>query len=84
VTVGVVLLAIGVAVSAAASHLSFPAAGLVRHGGAVLVGHGGEGVRWLGILVLAGYAARTRSLTPWIFVAMVAGAEIGFDFSAAH
>jgi proton glutamate symport protein len=79
VTVGVVLLAIGVAVSAAASHLSFPAAGLVRHGGAVLVGHGGEGVRWLGILVLAGYAARTRSLTPWIFVAMVAGAEIGFD-----
>ncbi len=50
------------------------------------LGHGaggarvaGEGLRWLGIAGLAVYAARRRTLTPWIFVAMVAGAEIGFD-----
>lgn len=37
------------------------------------------GLRWLGILLLALMAVRRRSLTPWIFVAMVAGAEFGFD-----
>jgi proton glutamate symport protein len=50
--------------------------------GAALHGHGhvaGIAVRWLGIGVLAGFALRRRTLTPWIFVAMVAGAEIGFD-----
>jgi proton glutamate symport protein len=36
-------------------------------------------VRWLGLLLLAGFAFRRRSLTPWIFVAMLAGAELGFD-----
>ncbi len=41
-----------------------------------------EVVRWVGVLLLAVYAARRRSLTPWIFVAMVAGAEIGFDAPA--
>lgn len=37
------------------------------------------GVRWLGIALLGVMALRRRSLTPWIFVAMVAGAELGFD-----
>ena len=42
--------------------------------------HGASlGLRWLGILALAGFALPRRSLTPWIFVAMVAGAELGFD-----
>lgn len=35
--------------------------------------------RWLGIATLCLFALRRRTLTPWIFVAMVAGAEIGFD-----
>jgi proton glutamate symport protein len=50
------------------------------------LGHGaagahlaGEALRWAGILGLAVYGIRRRSLTPWIFIAMVAGAEIGFD-----
>jgi len=36
-------------------------------------------LRCAAILVLAAFALRRRSLTPWIFVAMVAGAELGFD-----
>jgi proton glutamate symport protein len=36
-------------------------------------------IRWLGIGLLAGFAWRRGTLTPWIFVAMVAGAEFGFD-----
>jgi proton glutamate symport protein len=36
-------------------------------------------VRWVAVLLLAVFALQRRSLTPWIFVAMVAGAEIGFD-----
>jgi len=36
-------------------------------------------LRWAAVLLLAIYAVRRRSLTPWIFVAMVAGAELGFD-----
>jgi proton glutamate symport protein len=50
------------------------------------LGHGaatphlaGEALRWAGIVGLAVYGVRRRSLTPWIFIAMVAGAEIGFD-----
>jgi proton glutamate symport protein len=39
-------------------------------------------MRWIGVLILAVFAARRGSLTPWIFVAMVAGAEIGFDAPA--
>lgn len=38
--------------------------------------------RWLGIATLCAFALRRRTLTPWIFVAMVAGAEIGFDAPA--
>ena len=36
-------------------------------------------LRWIAIILLATFAARKRTLTPWIFVAMIAGAEIGFD-----
>jgi proton glutamate symport protein len=38
-----------------------------------------KGARWMVVLLLAGFAWRRKSLTPWIFVAMVAGAELGFD-----
>ena len=41
--------------------------------------HVGIAVRCVGLAVLAVFALRRRSLTPWIFVAMVAGAELGFD-----
>jgi proton glutamate symport protein len=45
--------------------------------------HGvGVGLRWAGVVGLGVLAARRRSLTPWIFVAMVAGAEMGFDAPA--
>ena len=37
------------------------------------------GIRWTGIVFLVMYGLRRRSLTAWIFVAMVAGAELGFD-----
>ncbi len=40
---------------------------------------GSVAVRWVGIGLLALMALRRRSLTPWIFVAMVAGAELGVD-----
>jgi len=39
-------------------------------------------LRWGSILLLAIWAVRRRSLTPWIFVAMVAGAEFGYDAPA--
>jgi proton glutamate symport protein len=41
--------------------------------------HGGIILRCAAILLLALFATQRRSLTPWIFVAMVAGAELGFD-----
>jgi proton glutamate symport protein len=45
--------------------------------------HGiGMGLRLAAILLLSVFAVRRRSLTPWIFVAMVAGAELGFDAPA--
>jgi proton glutamate symport protein len=37
------------------------------------------GLRWAAIGFLVMYGLRRRSLTVWIFVAMVAGAELGFD-----
>ena len=40
------------------------------------------GLRCVAILLLVAYAVRRRSLSPWIFVAMVAGAELGFDAPA--
>ena len=36
-------------------------------------------LRWVGVVLLGVMAVRRRSLTPWIFVAMVAGIELGFD-----
>jgi proton glutamate symport protein len=36
-------------------------------------------LRWLGVVALTVVASRRRSITPWIFVAMIAGAELGFD-----
>jgi proton glutamate symport protein len=39
-------------------------------------------LRCLAIVLLALFAFQRRSLTPWIFVAMVAGAELGFDAPA--
>jgi proton glutamate symport protein len=39
-------------------------------------------LRWLSVVLLAAFALRRGSLTPWIFVAMVAGAELGFDAPA--
>jgi proton glutamate symport protein len=44
--------------------------------------HVAEGLRWLGVLLLGAFAWRRRSVTPWIFVAMVAGTEIGIDAPA--
>lgn len=37
-------------------------------------------VRWLVIFVFVGFAWRRRSLTTWILVAMIVGAEIGNDW----
>ena len=42
----------------------------------------GMAIRGAAILILATFAARRRTLTPWIFVAMVAGAELGFGAPA--
>lgn len=42
----------------------------------------GAVVRWLGIGLLMIFSIRRRSLTPWIFTAMLAGAELGFDAPA--
>ncbi|HEV2378542.1 MAG TPA: cation:dicarboxylase symporter family transporter [Terriglobia bacterium] len=36
-------------------------------------------LRWAAILAFAGYAAASRSLTPWILAGMLAGAELGHD-----
>jgi proton glutamate symport protein len=42
-----------------------------------------ESLRWLAILLLAAYAWTRRSLTAWIAVGLVAGAEFGHDWPAA-
>src|SRR5580698_3593175 len=44
--------------------------------------HTGVAMRCVAIVLLALFALQRRSLTPWIFVAMVAGAELGFDAPA--
>jgi proton glutamate symport protein len=43
-------------------------------------------LRWLALAVLFGYAFLNRTLTGWILVSMVLGAELGADFphAAAH
>lgn len=40
-------------------------------------------MRWLVLITLVIYASFRRSLTAWIFVAMLLGAEVGHDFPAA-
>ena len=37
-------------------------------------------LRWMAVVALVVYASARRSLTAWIFVCMVAGAELGHDF----
>src|SRR6202521_2683445 len=37
-------------------------------------------LRWLAILLIAAYASSRRSLTTWIFVGLLAGAELGHDW----
>ena len=37
-------------------------------------------VRWLTMLMLVYYAIKRRSLTTWILISMVIGAEFGYDF----
>src|ERR1700683_3792065 len=49
-----------------------------RHGLAVAPSLG-EIIRWLSLFALMGYAFVRRSLTSWILVAMVLGAELGYD-----
>jgi proton glutamate symport protein len=39
----------------------------------------GVALRWMSVVAFAAYAWRVRSLTPWFFVMMVAGTELGFD-----
>ncbi len=39
-----------------------------------------ELLRWLAILLIAAYATVRRSLTTWIFVGLLAGAEFGHDW----
>jgi proton glutamate symport protein len=39
-------------------------------------------LRWLAILAIAAYATSRRSLTGWIFVGLLAGAELGHDWPA--
>ncbi len=46
--------------------------------GAWLPGYG-LWLRWLAVGLLGVFALRRKSLTPWIFVAMVAGVELGLD-----
>jgi proton glutamate symport protein len=40
----------------------------------------GEALRWLTIVLIAAIAIRRRSLTSWILVGLLAGAETGHDF----
>jgi proton glutamate symport protein len=40
-------------------------------------------LRWVAILLIAAYATSRRSLTGWIFVGLLAGAELGHDWPSA-
>jgi proton glutamate symport protein len=39
-------------------------------------------LRWLAILIISAHATSRRSLTSWIFVGLLAGAELGHDWPA--
>jgi proton glutamate symport protein len=74
---------LGLTVSAACLLLAGIATAVAEHragaadSGAVPIG--AVIMRWAAILLMAVYALKKRTLTPWIFVAMVAGSELGFD-----
>ncbi|MDE1160945.1 MAG: cation:dicarboxylase symporter family transporter [Acidobacteriaceae bacterium] len=70
IAVAVVALALGAGLQVASLHAGITAASL--HVAGVVT-------RWAGVLALVWFGIRRKSLTPWIFVAMVAGAELGFD-----
>ncbi|MBK8483402.1 MAG: cation:dicarboxylase symporter family transporter [Saprospiraceae bacterium] len=38
------------------------------------------GLRWIGLISLILFGIQQRSLTAWIFIAMLIGAEVGYDF----
>jgi len=40
-------------------------------------------LRWVAIVLIAAYAASRRSLTAWILVGLLAGAEVGYDWPSA-
>ena len=71
-------------------HRPDPVAAVLFLGGALLAaaamlaGWPGAGLagRWIAIAGIAAYAVRRRSLTTWILVSMVIGAEIGHDWPA--
>ncbi len=60
-------------------------AGLLLAAAGALSGTGALGFagRWIAIAGLSAYAARRRSLTTWILVSMIVGAEIGHDWPEA-
>jgi proton glutamate symport protein len=68
--------------------LAFLAAGtaFLLGGAALQYWHEAHGVaialRWVGALLFGVYGWRKHSLTPWFFVAMVIGTELGFDAPA--
>ena len=67
-----VLFALGAALQAIGGH----AAALASSHTAIAIA---RCLRWTSVFGLAVFAVKRRNLTPWIFVAMVAGAELGFD-----
>jgi proton glutamate symport protein len=69
-----VLIAALAALSLAALLTALAGAGILALPGGVLVA-----ARWTAIAILLVYAALRRSLTTWMLVAMVAGAELGVD-----
>jgi proton glutamate symport protein len=69
-------------VALAAVLLAAGAAMQALRGGVASVHIAGVTLRWVAVLLLVVFGVRRRSLTPWIFVAMVAGAELGFDAPA--
>jgi proton glutamate symport protein len=67
-TIGLGVTAISYALAAAAWALGWPDVGLVA--------------RWVAIAGLGAYGVHRRSLTAWILISMVVGAEIGHDWPA--
>jgi proton glutamate symport protein len=50
--------------------------------GTLIPAPAGMALRWLALLLIASYATYRRSLTGWILVGLLAGAEIGHDAAA--